>query len=147
MVSQSIQIIFFRYAVNERDNFEPKRHSAYNRSQRFSRHRNRDRFRQDRHTVERDRNFDRMPRRLATEVDARYQIPKIRTGSVRIGRSQSVARGEAHHQQQQKRAIDISSRHADQTMTLPTSFRRNKQQKRIGRKLIFRHFPICAFFT
>lgn len=119
---------FSRYAVNERDNFESKRHSAYNRSQRFSRHRNRDRFRQERHTVERDRNVDRMPRRPVSEVDAPFQIPKIRKGSVRVGRSQSVARGESQQQQQLKRGMDISSRHVDQTMTLPSSFRRNKQK-------------------
>lgn len=117
--------------MNERDNFESKRQTSYNRNQRFGRHRNRDRFHQDRHTVERDRNVDRMPRRPVSEVNAQYQIPKIRTESVRVGRSQSMVRGEAQQQQQQqqKRGIDVSSRHVDQTMTLPSSFRRNKQKK------------------
>lgn len=52
----------FRYATE--DNMALKRQS-YSRSQRFSRHRNRDRLRQERHTVERERVDDRSPKRFA----------------------------------------------------------------------------------
>lgn len=116
----------FRYSGNERNQFDSKR-----RSQRFSRHRNRDRFRQDRHTVERDRNVDRLPCRPIAETNPRFQVPKIRTESVRGTRSQSLARGEAKQQKQQQQSIatDNAARHIDQTMTLPSSFRRNKHTR------------------
>lgn len=55
----------FRYGTD--DNPAIKRNS-YNRSQRFSRHKNRDRFRQERHTVERERVSDRSQRRLALHL-------------------------------------------------------------------------------
>lgn len=50
---------FYRYGG---DDAISKRNSS--RNQRFSRHRNRDRFRQDRHTLERERVAERSPRRF-----------------------------------------------------------------------------------
>lgn len=46
------------------ENAMTKRHS--NRSQRFNRHKNKDRFRPERHTVERERMADRSPKRFVS---------------------------------------------------------------------------------
>lgn len=59
-----ILFFIFRYAT---DDMAIKRSSYNNKSQRFSRHRNRDRLRQERHTVERER-VERSPRRCITKL-------------------------------------------------------------------------------
>lgn len=51
---------YVRYTGTELNRIRP----SNPRSQRFSRHRNRDRIYQGRHTVERDRGIDRFPRRF-----------------------------------------------------------------------------------
>lgn len=61
----------FRYGG---DDAISKRNS--NRSQRFSRYRNRDRFRQDRHTLERERVVERYPKRFVLFHAKAYYIEK-----------------------------------------------------------------------
>lgn len=46
------------------DDLGSKRNSYNNRNQRFYRHRNMDRMRQERHTLERERNADRSSKRF-----------------------------------------------------------------------------------
>lgn len=98
------------------------RHNPHARSSRFSRYKNRDRFRQERHTVERERNIDRYPRHRSEAIEMTHLNPRVRVSSVRENhRAHSMARDNERPMYE-----DPSSRHPDHTRTLPTSRNRRR---------------------
>lgn len=135
-----------RYNVPDKSNWNSQRSNnsnpnPVNSRNRFSRHKNRDRF-QERHTVERDRHVERGQRfsnevtprtRLGSEAASRGRpvseaITRGRPGSHRFSRAQSMVKERTREPDSQpmKRTPHDPSKALDYSMTLPASYGRNK---------------------
>ncbi|XP_031626762.1 uncharacterized protein LOC116343030 isoform X2 [Contarinia nasturtii] len=101
---------------------------SHNRSQRFSRYKERDRLRRERHTVERERMVDR-PSRSRHNTQSLDRRSQARGQSQRSARAHSMSRYENNHHQS-KFVPDVNVR--EYTMTLPAS--RGRHRSRINEK-------------